>query len=430
MKCPNCTDTLIFDAKLQKLVCKSCDGVFDPASFNVSINASDSQGYTKYTCRSCGAELVATYDTSALGFCPYCGGESILTSRLEAARPSRIIPFSRTKENCRSIYMDIVSKLKFVPEELKDEKYIESIRGIYIPYNIYKARHTGNVSGEFVRQRNKYDDTCNIHGQVQSTICVPFDGSAILEDSIGEKIFPYDVTKELPFKESYLATYYVEMPDADDAKYIREVQETAIAQEMEALKLRNGKHPCTNKLLQEVDNVTVDPKEKEIVLAPAYFLTYRKNDRVCYTVIPGLSDKKNEKTQVHAEIPVDTKKYLTVTLILSALIWAFLTFMPFVPTYKHTTTMGIMELFVAIALTICMTSYTSQELRLGFDSFKGLSSRRLTAIVIWSFCFFMAIVVAAMVSTISLPSLVWGIGMQLISEAVYKRHPQINIISP
>ena len=427
MKCPNCNDNLVFDSKLQKLVCKSCDSVFEPASFNADQTSSYSQGYTKYTCRSCGAELMATYDTSALGFCPYCGGESILASRLEAARPNRIIPFSRTKKNCRNIYMDIVSSLKFVPDELKDEEHIEAIRGIYIPYNIYKARHKGKVDGEFVRTRGKYEYTCSIHGQVESTVSVPYDGSAILEDYIGEKLFPYSPSKELPFKESYLATYYVELPDADDSQYIDEVKETVIAQEMEALKQKNGKHPCTNKLPQEIDNVTVDPAEKEIVLTPAYFLSYRNKDRVCYTVIPGITDKRKNKAEIYAEIPVDTKKYLAVTLMLSAFIWAVLSFVPFMPTFKHTVTMGIMNLFVAVALTICMLSYTSQELRLGYDTLGDSSHWNVKAVVIWFIFIVVSIFIAAIAGIITPCVLVYGIGVQRVSERLHKRRPQINI---
>lgn len=64
-------------------------------------------------------------------FCCFCGSPAVLESRIgKGRRPARIIPFSKTKEDCKASYARMMRRAIFAPKELKDEAYIEKFRGI------------------------------------------------------------------------------------------------------------------------------------------------------------------------------------------------------------------------------------------------------------------------------------------------------------
>ncbi|MCR4922702.1 MAG: TFIIB-type zinc ribbon-containing protein, partial [Lachnospiraceae bacterium] len=388
MKCPNCGDNLVFDPRKQRLVCKSCDSEFeinsidDPES-DENVTGSDDEGakknkpeklkakaekaeefntsdenleYTTFTCSSCGAGLVATYSESVLGFCPYCGGESILTSRMAGKRPNTIIPFSKTKEECCKQYLEKVNKMPLVPKDLKHEEYINEIRGIYMPYNLYRIKHDGEIHAQYSESHGDKTDYYNIDGDVKADVRIPFDGSSQLDDNIGDIVFPYDPSLEESFDEKYLASYYTELPDVSDESYLEEVREEAMQAEVRALK--NDEDSGTYSAKE--DQVNSKEKEKmrltgkKIILSPVYFLTYKNMDRVCYTIIPGT---KNDTKTMYAEIPVDRRGYLIILSILTLITFAALSFLPFVPTYKHTETLGIIAMLTSIAMILQWMSY-------------------------------------------------------------------------
>jgi hypothetical protein len=49
-------------------------------------------------------EILSTDDMAA-GFCSFCGASTVLYSRIEKEhRPAYIIPFTKTKEDCKKAY--------------------------------------------------------------------------------------------------------------------------------------------------------------------------------------------------------------------------------------------------------------------------------------------------------------------------------------
>ena len=312
-------------------------------------------GYTSYICSNCGAELVGTYDTSAIGFCSYCGGENILTSRIAAQRPDRIVPFSRSKESCKDIYMKTVGGLPFVPKMLKQEKYVDEIRGIYVPYNIYRTHHDGVLDLEYTQHDSEYNYRYGLSGNVSSDCSVPIDASVQLDDYIGSTVFPYETDKEALFHESYLSTYYIELPDAGDAEYMPAVTEKVLEYESDRATTQYTPDSVSDK--RDVASENIEMTGKDIVLAPLYFLTYRNKDKVCYTVVPGVDDNDN----IYAEIPVDIPKYLIALFALAALIWGVLSFVPFVPTLPHSFVLLVMGVLSVVALNLQKNVYEQQR---------------------------------------------------------------------
>ena len=137
--CPNCSGNLGFDIASQKLMCDYCKTQLDPYEYQKTQDAGESDmfGVTVFTCPQCGGEIMTTNVTAA-GFCTYCGASTILDSRMSSEkRPTHIIPFTHTKEDCRKSYSSLVRKALFAPRELRDPEFLDRFRGIYIPYWVY-----------------------------------------------------------------------------------------------------------------------------------------------------------------------------------------------------------------------------------------------------------------------------------------------------
>ena len=429
MKCPNCRATLVYNAATNMLECRYCESTFAPDEVDPTSSAeaqaeervqtgyveqpdqaaqpgqpgqaaqaaqpaqaaqsgqaaqpgqptqpgygqqpaSNTVNFTSYICSSCGAELVGTYDTSAIGFCSYCGGESIIASRIAAQRPDRIVPFSRTKESCKEIYMNTVNDLRFVPKELKEERHVDEIRGIYVPYNIYRTHHEGALNLQFTQHDSRYNYCYGLSGGVSSDCAVPIDASVQLDDYIGSTVFPYDVNQEAPFHESYLSTYYVELPDANDAEYMPAVSTKVLDYENDLASRGYKTDSVTDKRDEAYEHVTMTGKD--VVLAPLYFLTYRNKDKVCYTVLPGTENDAS----IYAEIPIDVPKYMIALFGLAAALWAVLSFVPFIPTLPHNAIMLVMGVLSLVALFLHKGEYDKQHKK--NDYFGKKNSKGLT----------------------------------------------------
>ena len=160
--CPNCGANLKFDAATQRMLCEFCGSDFDPKDFEVDKDAEeqsiaqeaeqtddggfDTYDVTVYTCPQCGGELMSVDENTAAAFCSFCGASTILSARIaREKRPELIIPFSKTKEDCKNAYLKLVKKSLFIPKEYKSREFIDGFRGIYMPYWTYDVKQLGPV---------------------------------------------------------------------------------------------------------------------------------------------------------------------------------------------------------------------------------------------------------------------------------------------
>ena len=147
--CPSCGAELRFDIDSQLMICEYCKSSFDAKSLKdkISDDAKTQEYYESYAyvCPSCGAEVDTTDKNDAVGFCPYCGGSSMIFDKLRKEWcPEGIIPFRITKEQCKELYCKEVKKHIFVSKKYRDPELIDNFRGIYMPY----VSFTGNIDGE------------------------------------------------------------------------------------------------------------------------------------------------------------------------------------------------------------------------------------------------------------------------------------------
>lgn len=349
-ECPSCGAGLEFNPKTQMLECKYCNSTFDPKDleklhlkdakgdkgFSVE-NSKDENGNEKvdvyeaivYRCTQCGAELITTDETIAT-FCSYCGSSAVLEKRNETkAAPSYIIPFTKSKEECEQAYKSKLKRAFFAPSDMLKTQQVEKIRGIYMPYWVYSFDKDGEQTNTGSRYSHRigdyvyYDDytiTTNIKAGCDG---VSHDAAANFADNLSEAIAPFSMKEKKDFSPTYLSGFYADSEDVNGEVYREECRQIANEQAANELKKDStySKYGCK-------PQVSMQPKDTKLGLFPVYFLATRNKagDRISYAVVNGQTGK------VAAEIPIDFKKYLIATLILSVplffLLNGFLTLTP------------------------------------------------------------------------------------------------------
>ena len=355
-ECPNCNGNLKFDIPSQKLLCEYCGTQMDPYDFEKASDANEitEDGFTVdvftvnvFTCPQCGGELISN-DTTAATFCSFCGGSTILDSRISREkRPGYIIPFRKTKEDCKKAYGEMLRKAPFAPSEFKDEEYISRFRSIYMPYWVYSFEKNGHVAfggsrterdGDYII-KNNYTLECDVEAKYKG---ITFDAAASFSDELSNAIAPFEWRDAKPFTPAYLSGFYADTDDVVSQVYTEDAR-TIVTQEM-CNQIRQdslfSRYQLESDLVQAMEP---EMMQKELAMLPVWFLTYRRGDRVSYAVVNGQTGK------VSGDIPVDKKKYLLGSLLLAVPLFLILNLLV---SMTATTMLGVTAVLAAICCVI------------------------------------------------------------------------------
>lgn len=379
-ECPNCAGNLKFDIARQQLYCDYCGTQADPYSFHKEKDAKEeSPGEyeaTIFTCPQCGGEIVSE-DTTAATFCSFCGASTVLDSRIsKKRRPGYIVPFTRTKEDCRAAYGKMLRRAIFAPKELKDGDLIEKFRGIYMPYWVYSFEKKEKITfpGKKTRRRGDYLITdhymldCEVEEAYQG---LAYDASSTFSDSLSDAIAPFDLKQGKAFTPSFLSGFYADTNDVEKYTYWSEAEDIvlwdacrSLAQDRVCRKYHAGQGE-EEYLLRNA--LRPSDKTAELAMLPVWFLSYRNGDRVSYAVVNGQTGR------AAADLPVDGKKYVAGSFLLAIplffLLNLFLTITP-----------GKILVIAAVLAFLCILISNRQISRIldresGADD-KGLASVR------------------------------------------------------
>ncbi len=335
-ECPNCNGNLKFEISSQQLFCAHCESRFDPYSVQKELDTLDEDCFevNVFRCPQCGGEMISG-DTDVTSFCSYCGSANILTGRIsKERRPRFIIPFQKTKEDCKKAYARKLGKAFFVPKELKDPNFIDSFRGIYMPYWSYLVIQKGEVSlaGEKSKRRGDYVYTdyyaleAELDAEYEGYSC---DASSGFYDNISEALAPYDIRDRKEFTPAFLSGFYADMADVDPELYREDAEGLAnsvtygmVSQEP-VFKKHGIKKPKAGQMSRKL-NTHCDSVARSMF--PVWFMSYRNGDRIAYAAVNGQTGK------VVADLPVDRKKFFACSLLLAVplfiLLNLFLTLRP------------------------------------------------------------------------------------------------------
>lgn len=336
IKCPNCTASLNYDVKKSKVTCEYCGSTFDPKTLKLEVKKAEEVTIKKeekktdekkkknevvgtyegksYSCSQCGATLL-TFDETAITFCSYCGSQAMIEEKMiKRNNPKYIIPFKKTKEECIKNYKRKIKFSLFAPKYMKEEAVVSKFRGIYIPYCVYKASYHGpkTSSGSVYRYSwGDYDyyNDYQVNAYVDSEIDgITFDMISNLYDEFSNAI-PHNFKEAEPFNANYLAGFYADTADVESQIYEDNAEKFAIKQSTGLLLKKREFRKYGSKSPIVKYSIT----EKNTGMFPLYFLAIRdkENKYVNYAIVNGQTGK------VVADLPIDFKKYIIISLILS-----------------------------------------------------------------------------------------------------------------
>ncbi len=323
-KCKSCGGDLIFSIAAQDMECLFCGSHFpttDYADDKAADEYKDPDSYetTVYTCTQCGGELTSP-DNSAVAFCSFCGTEAVLEGRIEKLkRPEKIVPFQKTKDQCRQIYLDLAKDEPYAPKEFSDPAFLEKFRGIYIPY---WDLNVGFQKNPALTIRESYDDSHYSYQNDYSVqtdlsgklVRVPQDASAGFDDELAASILPFDQAKEEDFSPAYLAGFFADTADvapevyAEDAK--RKAEDHVIEQVKDSFR-ESAEALISDDAASRNELFGGFLKEAKLRLYPVWFLTWRKGERLAYAIVNG------ETGQITAEVPIDIPRFLKTSGIIA-----------------------------------------------------------------------------------------------------------------
>lgn len=327
-ECPNCGGNLKFDIASQQLFCAHCESYIDPYAMKKETDALEGDYFETnvFLCPQCGGEMYSS-DTDATAFCSYCGSANILTPRISREkRPKYIIPFQLTKEDCKKAYTKKMRGAFFVPKEYKDAKFIDSFRGIYMPYWSYHFVQQGQVNLKGTTSERKGDYVYKHHYDLLGELDAKYEGwsydaSTAFYDNISEALTPYDISQQKEFTPAYLSGFYADTADVGSETYLDEA--TGFANDITFEKVAGEKEfkkydlkPIGRAKLSEVLHTKYLGADS--TMYPVWFLSYRNGDKIAYATVNGQTGK------VVADMPVDERRYLTGSLLLAVPIFLLL----------------------------------------------------------------------------------------------------------
>lgn len=340
-KCKNCGGALQYDIPTAKVKCVQCESLFEPNEYGDGTGAeesitkvfeetniessSDCYEVMTFTCPSCGA-TISSSELSAVDYCVYCGSFVSLESQISSIRkPEYIIPFSKTSEECRMLYQKNIRKNLYAPKEFRDESFLEGFKGIYIPFWSYEYQFGPNIylrgkketrKGDYIHIQN-YDIHCDATGKIDN---LAFDASSTFDDEISAQIAPFAITNRKKFRSSYMFGFFGDTADVSEEVYRNDADQIASSGIWNAVKddsqLRKGHvEDAEPKSVQRDFHISGKPV---LTMLPVWFLTWRKDDRVAYSIVNGDTGK------IYSEVPIDIKKYLLFSFILALPVFAIL----------------------------------------------------------------------------------------------------------
>lgn len=273
-KCPNCGSDMAFDSKTGNLRCDSCgrsdniekmaggkelpkdakvnyemdeeDIAAANAGFENEYNdASDEdepashttfQGdeATEYNCNNCGAVLITDAQTTATT-CSFCGAGVVLGDRLSGTlAPVKVIPFTIDKGQAQEAFRKWCRKGLLTPKDFRVADRIKNITGLYVPFWLYDLNGRGEAEATCTRVRTYtrgdwiYTETKYYHVYRKVDLNyqrIPCDASKKMDDTMMDKLEPYQYSNLKEFNMPYLAGYIAEKYDYDDAALLPRVKD-------------------------------------------------------------------------------------------------------------------------------------------------------------------------------------------------------------
>lgn len=331
-KCTACGGPLRYDGNQDRLVCDYCDSTFTreeiEAQYAAEIEAAKKhdeakkekdkqelemmgmdQNLRKYSCKSCGAELICDPTTSATK-CPYCDSPMVMAGQFTGEfAPDYVIPFKYDKKQAVAALKKFYEGKKFLPDSFTEGNHIEEIKGVYVPFWLYdsvaagKAEFTGRKVKRYLQGNEEITETYIYNIRRAGTLGfekIPFDSSTKMPDEHMDAIEPFDYSDLKEFSQSYLPGYMAEkydVPVEEGQKKVEERAKNTISSLIAGTV--NG-----YSLVQKVsESINIGRNKHYYALLPVWLLSTKWNGQNFLFAMNGQTGK------LVGELPVDQGKY-------------------------------------------------------------------------------------------------------------------------
>lgn len=341
--CPNCRAALKFNPHGQNWKCEYCrseftkedidafeakrGNVIDEEAESVKLEQ-DENGMDIYSCPNCGAQIVADENTTAT-FCVYCKSTAILKNKLVGEfNPAYVIPFQNTKEDAIKAFKSIGKGRPFMPKEFSDQRNINEVKGVYIPFWVYDFDVTGSLEADAKRVKTwtsgdyhytKTDTYLIFRDGNMTYYRIPVDGSTHFADDIMNSIEPFDYKGLVKFSHSYLSGFLAEKYDVESKDAEPIAAERAKTSTTNTLKSSIGGYTSVS-VMKENHNIQMT--KSEYVLLPVWMLNIKYKDKIYPFAMNGQTGK------MIGDIPLDKKKaiiwwilILVGTFLVCTVVW-------------------------------------------------------------------------------------------------------------
>ena len=302
-KCPNCNAKLTYKIELKKWKCDYCGSTYsleelekEKKEDNSEIE-DDEETFVEYSCKDCGAKIVADEQTSAT-FCVYCGNTAILKNKLTGKfKPDFIIPFVKTEKDAHEAFKKVTKGKLFTPNLFKKQATIEKIRGIYIPFWLYSIYFEGKInvkatrvsswtSGDTRYTKTDYYDLIR-EGNMNFNR-VPVDGSTRFDDALMNSIEPFDYNELKEYNHAYLSGFLAEKYDVDKEKSYK-----CAESRVDTTGFNELFNTCVSYASKNIKNKESKQETKalEYALLPAYMVNVKYNNKYYMFAMNGQTGK-------------------------------------------------------------------------------------------------------------------------------------------
>ncbi len=219
--CSGCGSQMHYDSTTDKLVCDNCKNSVNISDAS-SKTASDSfESTNEFHCQSCGAILITDLETTSTS-CSFCGAPTVIAGRLKGQyTPTKIIPFKITKSEASETFQKWCKKGHLAPSDFKRADRVKDITGMYVPYWLYDSVVNVQLNGTATKVRSYekgdtiYTETSyyNIYRNYDLEYKdIPIDASKKMDDTLMNKLEPFNFldlkTFEMPYLSGYISEKY------------------------------------------------------------------------------------------------------------------------------------------------------------------------------------------------------------------------------
>lgn len=329
-RCPSCNAPITYKPKLGKFKCDYCDNEFTADQLKkveeqpVEEVVIKDVEYVSYNCPDCGAQIIADETTSAT-FCLYCGNSSILKNKLSGEfKPDKIIPFRKEKSDAVEAFKKLTKGRPFIPKSFIDEKNIEKITGLYIPFWLYDFKVNGGVMLNATKVKHwttgntNFTQTDFYDVYREGTFgydMVPSDGSKKFSNDIMNSIEPYDYKDMIDYNPLYLSGFLAERYDVSKDEAFPEARDRVLRSTEEQM-MADAVGYSTKTLVTK--NLTATSTQTRYALLPVWMVNVKYEDKFYLFAMNG------QTGEFIGDIPIDKKKVIYYFLGIGAAIFAVL----------------------------------------------------------------------------------------------------------